>query len=246
MPIKPPLLLRRRRRGRRGRLLLQRQMKPLMPPILLGMARINPIELDAELQPPDRQMRELARAGRRKRRARCPCAAPAATHSPETCAQTTAAPRARSGATIRQHNTNRLHASATVSGSHRVRSAVRNQPLKSAVQTSFGACAAAKRLRQRHDIARAATRLTHALRGATDRPSCSPPATRAAAAARSGSARSFFGPQCGCRRRSARIAAADRVGHRPAVRVRRPRSLHQPMLPDPPRTGRPICRPSSD
>src|SRR5919205_990183 len=46
------------------------------------------------------------------------------------------------GATIRQQNTNRLHASAIVSGSHRVPSAVRNQPLKSAVHTSFGAVAA--------------------------------------------------------------------------------------------------------
>src|SRR3954466_14946286 len=48
------------------------------------------------------------------------------------------------GATIRQQNTNRLHASITVNGSHRVASAVRNQPLKSAVQTSFGARAAAR------------------------------------------------------------------------------------------------------
>ena len=48
------------------------------------------------------------------------------------------------GATIRQQNTNRANASAIVSGSHRTPSPVRNQPLKSAVQTSLGAWAAAK------------------------------------------------------------------------------------------------------
>jgi hypothetical protein len=42
------------------------------------------------------------------------------------------------GATMRQHNTKRLHASITVSGSQRVPFAVRNHPLKSAVQTSLG------------------------------------------------------------------------------------------------------------
>src|SRR5439155_8630274 len=48
------------------------------------------------------------------------------------------------GVTMRQHNTNRLHASATVSGSHRVPSVVRNHPLTSVVHTSFGAVAAAR------------------------------------------------------------------------------------------------------
>src|SRR5688572_13525708 len=47
------------------------------------------------------------------------------------------------GAVIRQQSTKRLHASITVSGSHRVPSCVRNHPLKSAVQTAFGAVAAA-------------------------------------------------------------------------------------------------------
>ena len=43
--IKPSLLL-RRGRGRRGRrLLLQREMKPLMTAILLGMAAIDAIQL---------------------------------------------------------------------------------------------------------------------------------------------------------------------------------------------------------
>jgi hypothetical protein len=42
------------------------------------------------------------------------------------------------GATMRQYNTKRLHASITASGSQRVPSAVRNHPLKSAVQTSLG------------------------------------------------------------------------------------------------------------
>jgi hypothetical protein len=45
--------------------------------------------------------------------------------------------------TMRQHKTNRLQASATVSGSQRVPSAVREHPLKSVAHTSFGAVAAA-------------------------------------------------------------------------------------------------------
>src|SRR5215204_4281566 len=44
-------------------------MKPLMAAILLRMPGIDPIELDAEFQPPYRQMRELPRPGRRKGRA---------------------------------------------------------------------------------------------------------------------------------------------------------------------------------
>jgi hypothetical protein len=55
-PVKPALLLRRRCRRWSGRLFLQRQVESLMAPILLRMAGINPIELDAQFQPPHRQM----------------------------------------------------------------------------------------------------------------------------------------------------------------------------------------------
>src|ERR1700716_3929596 len=67
-PIKPPLLLTRRRRWRRGRFLLQREVKALVTPILLGMTRIDAIQLNPQLQPPDRQMREPSRTGGRERR----------------------------------------------------------------------------------------------------------------------------------------------------------------------------------
>ena len=58
--IEPPLAAPRRRRRRRRRLLLQRQMKALVPAILLRMPGVDPIELDPQLQPPHRQ---AARAG---------------------------------------------------------------------------------------------------------------------------------------------------------------------------------------
>jgi hypothetical protein len=54
-PIETPLLLDRcggrRLRGR----LLEREMKALMAPILFRMAAIDAIELNAQLEPPDRQ-----------------------------------------------------------------------------------------------------------------------------------------------------------------------------------------------
>ncbi len=65
-PIKAYLLLSRCRGRRRRGLFLQRQMKSLMAPILLGMAGRNPIQLNAELQPPHRQLRQLPWAVLRK------------------------------------------------------------------------------------------------------------------------------------------------------------------------------------
>ena len=53
-PIEAPLLVLRRRGRRRRGLLLKGQMKPLVPPVLLGMPRVDPIELNPELQPPPR------------------------------------------------------------------------------------------------------------------------------------------------------------------------------------------------
>ena len=173
---------------------------------------------------------------------RCPSAAPAAAHTRETSARTRAARPRSLGATMRQHNTKRLHASATVNGSQRVPSAVRNHPLKSAVQTSLGACAAAKRLGQRDNIARATTRLTQPgppqqiAHRAGRRPD-------ARAASRSGKHRpQFLGPP-------ARMRAPQRHDRRPGCRsaiarpcaLRRPRSLRQARAPDPPRSGPPIC-----
>lgn len=67
-PIEATLLRCRRGRGRRGRFLLQRQMESLMSPVLLRVPWINPIELDAQLEPPHRQVRQLRGPGRGKRR----------------------------------------------------------------------------------------------------------------------------------------------------------------------------------
>ena len=45
--------------GRRlGRFLLERQMHPLVPPILLRVAGLNTFQLNAEPEPPDRQFTE--------------------------------------------------------------------------------------------------------------------------------------------------------------------------------------------
>ena len=93
-----------------------------------------------------------------------------------------------------------------VSGSQRCPSAVRNQPLKSAHQTSFGAvaakngrCADAARRRSRRGGS------TLAAQQIADRAR-----RRPAIAGRSLSnfARNFFGPQCGWRRRKPTIASA--------------------------------------
>src|SRR5438094_1924018 len=60
----PPETLARRRAGR----LLQRQVHPLVPTVLLGLARIDALESDSEARPPRRQLRETGRRrGRSKR-----------------------------------------------------------------------------------------------------------------------------------------------------------------------------------
>ena len=152
------------------------------------------------------------------------------------------------GATMRQHSTNRLHASATVSGSQRVPSAVRNQPLKSAVQTSFGACAAASGCVSGTTYRSRRRGVLRPFAAQADRPSCSRAGQRCVRLpARRSSAAQFCGPQCGCARRSASIAVAHVRPPSPARGcVRRARSLGQPGRAGPPRTGRPTCRPSSD
>src|ERR1700752_5501979 len=67
--VKPRLLLPRRPGGRRRRLLLQRQMKALVTPVLFRVPRSDPIELNPQLEPPHRQLGELRRPRRRERRA---------------------------------------------------------------------------------------------------------------------------------------------------------------------------------
>src|SRR5215472_15525605 len=64
-----PLLLRRQTGGRRcRRLLVERAVHPLVAPILLRLARHNPLRSDTQLDPPHRQPRQPTNTGRRKRR----------------------------------------------------------------------------------------------------------------------------------------------------------------------------------
>src|SRR5690242_18225672 len=66
--VEAPLLLARRRGGRMRGLRLQGAVHALVPAVLLWCARLDPLELDPELQPLDRKAREPARAGRGERR----------------------------------------------------------------------------------------------------------------------------------------------------------------------------------
>ena len=49
--IQRPLLRPQVRRGWRGRLLLERAVHPLMPPVLLGMSRRDPLRINPQLDP---------------------------------------------------------------------------------------------------------------------------------------------------------------------------------------------------
>ena len=111
------------------------------------------------------------------------------------------------GAVIRQSRRNRLCASEIVSGSQRWPSAVRNQPLKSAHQTSFGAVAA-----KNGRLAGSARRRRRRGWLSPSRRNKSPIVLAAGQAivgrSLSNFARSFFGPQCGWRSRKPTIASA--------------------------------------
>ena len=56
--IEARLLLQHIRGCRLGRFLLERQMHPLMPSILLRVAGLKALQLNAEPEPPDRQFTE--------------------------------------------------------------------------------------------------------------------------------------------------------------------------------------------
>src|SRR5262249_46897412 len=58
-----------RRRRRRGRRCLERAVHAFVAPVLLRLARRDPLGRDAKLQPPDRQPRQAAGPDARKRRA---------------------------------------------------------------------------------------------------------------------------------------------------------------------------------
>ena len=140
--IKAPLLL-RCRRGRRGAgLFLQREMESLVASILLGMARLNALEVNAQFSHQTANGDSCATAVVAKGVPLSVRNARGRPNSRNVRSNHRQTPR-MVGSTMRQHNTKRLHASRIVSGSQRVPSAVRNHPLKSAVQRSLGLRAAA-------------------------------------------------------------------------------------------------------
>ena len=54
--VEARLLLQDVGRGRLGGFLLQREMHPLVPPVLLGMPGLDALELNPEPEPPHRQL----------------------------------------------------------------------------------------------------------------------------------------------------------------------------------------------
>src|SRR6478609_9285823 len=126
-----------------GRLLLQRAMHPLMPPVLLRMPSCNPLRHDSQLHPPHRQARQPGNGSRCKRRPivgsdRLRHAILAKHRFKTACTRAVSV-----FSTAWQRNRYRLWASVIVSGSILSPSPVRNQPLKSAHHTRFGPSACA-------------------------------------------------------------------------------------------------------
>ena len=226
--IKPPLLGLARGRGCQRRLLLQRQVKPLVAPVLLRVPRIDPIQVNSQLQPPHRQLREPARARRRERRS----VVGAQRAGQPIFAKRPLEPRpyALRG---RRHNPTTQYKSTAGVG-HRQRIAARpirrpKPPLKIRAPHIVRGARGGKRLRHGHHDSAPAGGAGSAPRAATDRPSCSSRATRCPAPARVKHGPEFLGPPARMRAPQGEHRGAKVLGHRPAVRVRRPRSLGQPM-----------------
>src|SRR6266850_4680325 len=146
------LLLRRQAvGGRRGGLLLERAMHPLVPPVLLRLAGNDPLGPDAQLDPPHRQPRQTAHPGRGKRRTVVRTDRPWQPMLLERRLEDRPyvlfiGPRHR--LTAQQIAAVRITqepapAKAGVNGSQRRPSPVRNQPLKSVHHTSLAAATAA-------------------------------------------------------------------------------------------------------
>ena len=139
--VKAGLLFGRVRRGRARRLCLERAMHALMSAVLLRRGRMDEVRLDAELDPPRRQARKTACAARPERRAiiaadrkrqamsvKCLCkdrlrSFDRLLHDPHVDQKTTVAIRYCQGVV-------------------RLRSVVRNQPLKSVAHSSLAAATA--------------------------------------------------------------------------------------------------------
>ena len=65
--VEARLLLQDVRRGRLGRFLFERQLHPLVATVLLGMAGFDPLDLNPQAEPPDRQLAHaVQRVGRGK------------------------------------------------------------------------------------------------------------------------------------------------------------------------------------
>src|SRR5262249_11296280 len=197
-----PLLLGRRRRGGLGGLLLQCAVHPLVTTVVLRARRRNVPRFYAALQPPHRQIREAPSPCRAERRS-----VVGAYSQRQADLSENNLPRANVGSTIRTSTRYRLAASVSVSGSQRVPSAVRNQPLKSIDHSSLATvagdttspCAIARWRRRRASTRPLRFRMS--------------PIVEAAGQFTFGESRSnhaliFFDPKCGNRCRTAMTRSA--------------------------------------
>ena len=171
-----------------------------MPAILLRMAAINAIELNAQFQPPDRQMRQVAGAGRRKRRA---CSSSVRMARGKRCSRNARSNHGRTprslGATMQQTQD---EPTARVGDCQRIAARLIGGPeptFEIRRPDIIRGLRRRQRLRQRHDVARAPSRLTdplpaqqipHRARGRPcDVAAAAPPRWRAASSAPNGDAR---------------------------------------------------------
>ena len=205
-------------------------------PFSCGEAGRMKCGVDAELEPPHRQPRQSAGTGRAERRARCRSGSPSAGRARGTPARTPGEPLPWSAAPPAPRSGYRVTPSVSVKGSIRRPSRVRNQPLKSALHSSFGATAATNAASLVDRTPPPLHRRDQPGRLQDARRSSRPPATSPRAPRRSNRARSLRGPKCGNRRRRPhdlrrqrrRRSGADTA----AARATAPRTSPQPRSRD--------------
>ena len=219
-------------------------MKSLVASILLGMPRLNRDRAESPTSATRRPTATAAPPRSSRRATRYPSATHAAGHTPETCARTRAARRARSvdDATTQHEATARIEDRQRIAADPVGRAKPALEIRRPDIVRRRGR---RQRLRQRHHIPRAVGAAHSALRAARDHPIvlAAGQATRRAPV-RAGWPE-FFRSPARTRPAQRQHRLPDVGGDRPSVHLRRPRSLRQAMLADPRRTGSPTCRPSS-
>ena len=231
-----------RRGGWRRRLLLQRQMKPLVAAILLRMPRGNAIHLDAELQPPHRQRRQLACAHGGKR---WPIVGPQRPRQPIR-PKRAVEPRPHTRFVRRDDPTAEHESTARIDNRQRIapRAIRRAKPAFEVRRPDIvRRLGRRQRLRQRHHVPRPAPRLTQP-----------PPAEQIAQGARrrpdtfGGTCLEhrpqFLGPPVRMGPPQGDHRVAYRVGHCPAMHLGARATARPTHARDPPCTGQPTCNPS--